>query len=51
MKRFIRDFLGCCFVGALIFLVLIAVSVWAYLGTVVAVGLFGAVYNWARGYD
>jgi uncharacterized membrane protein YiaA len=49
MSRFIITFLVCCFLGAIIFLILLlTVSFKVYLITVLVFGLFGIIIDWAK---
>jgi len=52
MSRLIITFLVCCFLGAIIFIILLlTVSFKAYLITVLAFGLFGVIIDWAKHTD
>jgi hypothetical protein len=49
MSRLIIMFLVCCFLGAIIFLILLlTVSFKAYLITVLVFGLYGVIIDWAK---
>jgi hypothetical protein len=49
MSRFIIIFLVCCFLGAIMFLILsLTVSFKVYLITVLVFGLFGVIIDWAK---